>query len=138
MFGVKCPYCGGEMKHRTEKVVDWAEVYRHNLKCECGATSPYADNLINAVKMAGLRPAKKPMTCSEVITLDVAWLEDIDKQEVIPAFPTLIYDRNMMFFKSANTDIITAKRGEYGIRWRAWASRPTDEERDAAPWEVQE
>lgn len=27
------------------------------------------------------------------------------------------------------------KRSTYGIRWRCWTSRPTDEQREATPWE---
>jgi len=27
------------------------------------------------------------------------------------------------------------RRSSYGIRWRCWTSRPTDEQREATPWE---
>ena len=32
-------------------------------------------------------------------------------------------------------DAVNHMMDDYGTRWRCWASRPTKEERDAAPWE---
>ena len=78
------------------------------------------------------------------INFDQIWLEDRDKEEVIPAkllktYRCLETDRNELWFrlyKQVDRDhsCVFASRNDYGSRWRAWAHKPTDEERKAAEW----
>jgi hypothetical protein len=66
------------------------------------------------------------------INFDLIWLEDRDKKEVTPAILSDIRDLDFLF--EANSGDIHADYEDYGSRWRAWAHKPTDEERKAAEW----
>lgn len=67
------------------------------------------------------------------INFDQIWLEDRDKEEVIPAVLIWIDFFDFSFEDSSGRDI-NADFNDYGSRWRAWAHKPTDEERKAAEW----
>ena len=70
-------------------------------------------------------------------TVEVAWIEDADKAEVIPG----------IWFRLSNeggdeaVDIhirdgfVGARLEVYGKLWRCWTSRPTDEQRKAVKWD---
>ena len=65
------------------------------------------------------------------------WLEDVDKADVILAITEsefyALHGLVRCFITSDNRRIAPPKR-EYGIRWRAWTSEPTDEQRKAVKW----
>ena len=62
----------------------------------------------------------------------VVWLEDIDKNEVIPAlWKVKIMGR--YGFITLNGEIYPLIAG-YGKRWRAWTNEPTKEQRRVTPW----
>lgn len=52
---------------------------------------------------------------------------------MIPAVLSDLYDTDFRFENSSGNDI-NADYVDYGSRWRAWAHKPTDEERKAAEW----
>ena len=72
-------------------------------------------------------------------TVEVVWLEDPDKPNVIPG----------IWFRLSNeggdeaVDIhvmdgfVGARLAVYGKMWRAWTSRPTEEQRKAVPWDAE-
>lgn len=72
-------------------------------------------------------------------TVEVVWLEDADKPNVIPG----------IWFRLSNeggdeaVDIhirdgfVGARLAVYGKMWRAWTSRPTEEQRKAVPWDAE-
>lgn len=72
-------------------------------------------------------------------TMEVAWIEDADKAEVIPG----------IWFRLSNeggdeaVDIhirdgfVGARLEVYGKLWRCWTSRPTDEQRKAVKWDAE-
>ena len=65
------------------------------------------------------------------------WLEDVDKADVILAITEsefyALHGLCRCFITSDNRRIAPLKR-EYGIRWRAWTYRPTDDQRKSTPW----
>jgi hypothetical protein len=67
------------------------------------------------------------------IDFDRIWLEDRDKERVIPAVLSDIRYMDFLFEDNSGNDI-HAHYEDYGSRWRAWAHKPTDEERKAAEW----
>lgn len=74
------------------------------------------------------------------INFDEIWLEVRDKEEVTPA-AFIGGNRSGVFFllvsiilKLSSGAIIQPDLSDYGSRWRAWAHKPTDEERKAAEW----
>ena len=73
------------------------------------------------------------------INFDQIWLEDRDKEKVIPAKYMVYTQIGGRLCFDINPDgmraiVISADMSDYGSRWRAWAHKPTDEERKAAEW----
>ena len=81
------------------------------------------------------------MTLEEIRSgaVDVAWIEDADKAEVIPG----IWFRLSNEGEDEAVDIhvmdgfVGARLAVYGKMWRAWTSRPTEEQRKAVPWDAE-
>ena len=83
----------------------------------------------------------KVMTLSGVRNLKEStpvWLEDVDKKDVIGALFTRDYSGtkcvDFAIVRNWEHECVTADYMDYGIRWRVWTSRPTDEVRRATPW----
>lgn len=79
------------------------------------------------------RTMQKPLTYTELRLEQVVWLEDIDKPFCIPALVCCSIGHEIAF--RGKHSIVQPSKDDYSLRWRAWASCPTDEERDAAPWQ---
>lgn len=84
------------------------------------------------------RPLQKPITLAQLEAL-IAAGEDVavycEAKNDPHAYATILFAGQAI---SQNGDKINAcdlLYFHYGKTWRAWASRPTDEERAAAPWE---
>lgn len=80
---------------------------------------------------------------SEFEKLPLVWLEDNDKEDVIPALFLQYNGWNAKFSRQAPDEYVStcvrsatvyADKNTYGIRWRAWTSRPTEEQRKAVKW----
>jgi len=109
--------------------------------CPYQRISPCQNKLV-ADALALLR-AQEPrvLTLEEIRSgaAEVVWLEDADKPNVIPG----------IWFRLSNeggdeaVDIhvmdgfIGARLAVYGKMWRAWTSRPTEEQRKAVPWNAE-
>lgn len=96
----------------------------------CKSLSPLLEDAIAILKGQEARI----MPLSEIKSLehnDVVWLEDSDKERVIPAIVT---DTGAMSdcieFAISNRRIVVTYN-DYSIRWRGWTSCPTDEQREA-------
>lgn len=79
------------------------------------------------------KPMQKPLTYTELRHTQTAWLEDVDKPFCIPALVCCSFSHELAF--RGKHSFIQPSKDDYAFRWRAWASEPTDEEREAAPWE---
>jgi hypothetical protein len=93
------------------------------------------DDIITLLK------AQEPrvMTLQEVLATEVVYAEDIDKTEIIPVLvDRRAHDRVVLVMarlRGGPSLTIYPLISEYGKRWRCWTSRPTDEQREATPWE---
>lgn len=94
--------------------------------------------LVGALRDALDKPMQKPLTERELHAL----IDAGDDIAVYCESKNDDYAYAMLFFGGNNIDRDGVMIGndelvwfQYGIRWRAWASRPTDEERRAAAWE---
>jgi hypothetical protein len=144
----KCPYCGTEMKTFTRTIYNTILAHGYAMCPECRSTSPRVvpediwdiegDELTEAVKEAAMRrPLQKPLTLEELHAL------------IDPGDEVVTYCEGISFCQTYATIWIDGQvidalglhpKGNisfysYGKTWRAWAARPTDEERAAAPWE---
>lgn len=90
-----------------------------------------------------LLKAQEPrvMTLEEVLAAEVVYAEDIDKAEIIPVLvDRRAHDRIVLVrarLMGGPSLTIYPLISEYGKYWRCWTSRPTDEQREAEPWNVQ-
>ena len=66
----------------------------------------------------------------------VVWLEDIDKEDVIPGiFGRMIGEGNKFaLFTTMREKMLYADKTEYGIRWRCWNHKPSKEQREEVKW----
>ena len=147
-----CPYCGEPMRFDGDSVHAW-------LKCDnCLSSSPkiYRPDWNNSefpfaswdefwiecrkqAEAAALRrPLQKPLTRAELEAL-IAAGEDVavycEAKSDDHAYATIFFDGKNIDRDADTLDNDDLTWFRYGISWRAWAQRPTDEERAAAPWE---
>lgn len=106
-------------------------------KCYLGGVVDALDLAIEAVK----EQEPKVMTLSGVRNLKGStpvWLEDVDKKDVIGALFMRDYSGtkcvDFAIVRDWEHERVTADYMDYGIRWRVWTSKPTDEVRRATPW----
>lgn len=80
---------------------------------------------------------------SEIEKHPLVWLEDNDKEDVIPALFLQYNGWSAEFALQApdeyvdtiiRSPIVSAVEGMYGITWRAWMAKPTNEQRKAVKW----
>lgn len=77
---------------------------------------------------------QKPLTLEDVLKIDdygEAWWVEYEAGFVTPT----ILNNDCHQYGEQILDGFTFELADYGKTWRAWATRPTDEERAAAPWE---
>ncbi len=151
----KCPYCGAIMSFEADSCHVW-------MKCPfCLSDAPKVEkpDVPNAdfsaigwaiywskceeiaKKAAMYRPDRVLLP---LLTLkELRALIDAGKEAVIycetkydpQTYATIIYDGKMFDRYGKTTGVKHMNFGTYGKTWRAWATRPTEEERAAAPWE---
>jgi hypothetical protein len=133
----------------SEKVIKGLECcIKHDPddKMRCGEC-PYEGACLNRLKADALAllKAQEPrvMTLDEVVTAKpgtVVWLEDFDKPDVISGLlKRLFICTKVIDFLTVKKEVnneVTADLDVYGSEWRCWSAKPTDAQREAAPWEV--
>ena len=81
---------------------------------------------------------------SEIEKHPLVWLEDNDKEDVIPALflqyngwsaEFVVQDPDKYVDAIVRSAMVSAVEGMYGMTWRAWTSRPTPEQMREVPWE---
>ena len=94
--------------------------------------------LVGALRDELDKPMQKPLTARELHALIDAG-DDVcvycESCNDVHSYATIFFNGNNIDRDGEmvdNTDLIW---DSYGIEWRCWASRPTDEEREAAAWE---
>ena len=78
-----------------------------------------AEELRNALELLNAQEPRV-LTLEEAQHAEVVWVEDRETCNIYPC----IVKNNMN----------DSKLYKYGIQWRVWSSRPTDEQREATPW----
>lgn len=134
-----CPYCG------TMMILERGHKIGLSYACpNCWSESPFIkykggeDTLALCYESALHRLMQKPLELAQLEAL-IAAGEDVavycEAKNDPHAYATILFAGQVI---SPNDDKINAcdlVYFHYGKTWRAWAQRPTDEERAAAPWE---
>lgn len=136
MDKVYCPWCGQimELEHcGTDE--DESFVY----ECpDCAARSPISYSAESALATALARPLQKPLTLEEACESDYVFCEFRDEGDVIPA---KLYHANLrtnipyIMHELLGQEECYSEEKNYGRTWRCWATKPSDEEREAAKLE---
>lgn len=138
---VLCPYCG------TVMILERGHESGLSYSCpNCWSESPFIkykggeDTKAICYEAALRRPLQKPLTLEELHALIDPGDEVVTYCEAKNRDDDLTYAHiwrgNLVVY--ANGDRIAKNAiiyDRYGKTWRAWATRPTDEERASAPWE---
>lgn len=81
---------------------------------------------------------------SEIEKHPLVWLEDNDKEDVIPALflqyngwssEFAVQDPDKYVDAIVRSAMVSAVEGMYGITWRAWSARPSSEKVRETKWE---
>lgn len=138
---VFCPYCGGEMRHKT---VEFSHVLFHFFECErgtCGGTSPEHLTLEEAYNAAMKRyeEPNRVLTLEEVkdayfnmkkpICCELMWL---NKKKIAWIADAAVPWGNVAHIMERQEP----KWKDYGETWRCWLREPTPEEMANTPWEA--
>ena len=66
---------------------------------------------------------------------DVVWLEDADKEAIIPGIVITALKKEWQFMTFTScSGLFCVSCVDYGKRWRCWTSRPDQATREATPW----
>lgn len=82
-----------------------------------------------------VKQMQKPLTVEEVREKDMVYLEERHGRISCPCLIDQPIPQKDMYFISSMSEIFTHRVKAYNKFWRCWAAKPTDEERQAAPWE---
>ena len=122
-------------REKQEKVIRGLECCK-NPSWEGCEDCPYYEHCEELARDAlALLKAQEPrvMTLEELVRDNVVWLEDYDKENVVPGIYCDGHDGDRVFATKMH-GYLFVKDDDYMIRWRCWTSRPTDEQREAVKW----
>lgn len=101
------------------------------------------DNMVSDALSLLKEQEARVLEYSEIEKHPLVWLEDNDKENVIPAL-FLQYNGWSAEFSRQATDKyvdtlirsakVVADERWYNVTWRAWSARPTEEQRKVAKW----
>lgn len=86
-----------------------------------------------------VKEPQKPLTQEEVKEKKAVWVEN--KVEDEDLYPALLCCRSYTYFNEFCINVgdddgtVLLDNDKYGVAWRCWAEKPTEEERKAAEWE---
>lgn len=132
MDKVYCPWCNSEMES-----LELAHRYTH-ICLGCGASSPIKHTKEDAVAAAMRRPLQKPLTLEEAMD---GKEPGVCVEHKVPHCIYYAFVSDSEFEDMCNIESIgrstpcIARIADYGKEWRCWATKPTEEEREAAKWE---
>lgn len=142
MNKVLCPYCGREMELETDSLFDVGSCGEDDFyyyECpDCAAHSPCAGTNEQAYANAMRRPLQRPLTLEEAKEQVSVWIEYSEKVKFVKRAEPALYvcsDDSKSCFDEGFSEQFRLANKDYGEMWRCWATKPSDEEREAAKWE---
>ena len=96
--------------------------------------------LVGALRDALEKPMQKPLTLEEANRAPWVYFEERPNGSIeYDIYPCIVNYRigySFVDIEHMYRGNVDYKTNDYGVIWRCWASRPTDEEREAAAWET--
>lgn len=144
-------------KEEIKKGLECAEIYIcPNKDCPYYENQPCSSavqiDALSLIRHLESNQMKKPLTLEEALEAKAVHIEDDGCEIGVELYPALYFAKGHPNYSVFLTGIYTGSdtvrsrndecglkawlnNEEYGITWRCWASRPTEEERAAAKWE---
>ena len=130
-------------QEKREKVIKGLECHMAMLaydKCPyyCGDTCSGIDGVV--YDALALLKAQEPrvMTLEEISSInggDIIWIEDRSLDQMIAGIKFQSPSKNCYYVMLiGSTRPQPFSKELYEVNWRIWTSRPTDEQREATPW----
>ena len=118
------------------EVIERRELWENRLLHQ----SDVIELLVGALRDSQDKPMQKPLTLEEANRASWVYFEEKDNGPIKnDIWPCVIWSRgpgySFVDIDHLYRKMIYFKTDDYGVVWRCWASRPTDEERSAAAWE---
>jgi len=119
-------------------IEEWKDDFRSFI---CELTMPRDDyNSIMEYIMEGynLFKAQEPrvLTLEELSEKTDVWLESLEYDTIDPALSSGSYDDGTVGLMTLEEEeLFYMDEADYGVKWRCWTSRPTEEQRKAVKWE---
>ena len=109
---------------------EWCEIVCHQ--------SDVIELLVGALRDALDKPTQKPLTLEEANRAPWVYFEERPNGSIeYDIYPCIVNYRigySFVDIEHMYRGNVDYKTNDYGVIWRCWASRPTDEERAAAAW----
>jgi hypothetical protein len=119
-----------------KKIAEYFRKRRSNLSFASKAENHFRELQNAASEAAELLKAQEPrvMTLKEIVSADCAWIEYATSRNIVIALPWDIELTDDTYNFIGMPNCFVEFRSLYGEEWRCWTARPTDEQREAAPW----
>ena len=96
--------------------------------------------LVGALRDALEKPMQKPLTLEEANRAPWVYFEERPNGSIeYDIYPSIVNYRigySFVDIEHMYRGNLDYKTNDYGVIWRCWATKPTDEEREAAAWEI--
>ena len=125
----RCPYCGGEMEH-----IYGCTLEKHYYICsKCSAISPAKGGELESYTAAMQRwqEPNVPLTLGELIE----YSKNLSNAPIWYEYRGLSEVGCWVNVEVVKDSYCDCSEDEYGKQWRFWHHKPTQEEREAVPWE---
>lgn len=138
---VLCPYCGNEMELEHYGIGD-DESFVYGCP-DCAAQSPISYSAESALATALSRPLQKPLTLEEAKKNPIVIYFEHKSFSNLNRYGVRIMGKKQYQMQDGSIIPLLSKYiknnslyiGKFGLDWRCWATKPTDEEREAAKWD---
>lgn len=122
-----------------EEVDEWKDYsdseLSHGLTCDCDWWYKTLQTLKDALE---LLKAHEPrvMSLDELSEKEDVYFESLVYDTICPALSSGSYDDGTVGLMTLEDELFYMDEEDYGVKWRCWTYRPTDEQRAATPWKA--
>ena len=117
--------------------IECATSYKAMKRRRYGWISPMKSTKARAKEAAMKRELQRPLTIAGAVNIEApVWFEHKENDGLLICSVSHDFKSYYRLELFGNEIPMTMDSRRYNVKWRLWASRPTDGERAAAKWEV--